>query len=144
MNATMFNQETDQKSTLAISLSDHAIPNYPVDISVLCSFDEGHADGDPDLVVELIDLYLDDVPQKLKAMRAALPLRDSQSIRNVAHSLKGSSSSLGAYHMATLCNELESGANDQSSPDINTLLTGVEQEFERVHMAFSAERLRRV
>lgn len=144
MDVTMINEDTGKESMLSISMSDHEVIDDAVDMSVLTSFEDGNAEGEPDFVVELIDLYLDDVPQKLEAMREALTLRDAHSLRDAAHGLKGSSSSLGACQMAALCHELEASANDQSSQGLKTILIRLEHEFERVCLAFSGERQRRV
>jgi HPt (histidine-containing phosphotransfer) domain-containing protein len=142
MGVTTIDRITDLKS-LRTSMCDPILIDDAVDLSVLTSFEEVHVDGEPDLVVELIDLYLDDAPQKLKAMRIALSLRDSNSLRDVAHSLKGSSSSLGARQVAALCEEIEKDAIDLSSQEANTVLIRVEHEFDRVRLAFAAERHRR-
>jgi HPt (histidine-containing phosphotransfer) domain-containing protein len=136
--------ERDTWAALSNNTSGREMNNEAVDISVLTSFDDVHVNGEPDLVVELIDLYLEDLPQRLKSMRDALKLGDAVSLRGTAHSLKGSSSSLGALQMAALCDELESSVNVSSPHGVNSKLTRVEQEFERVRVAFTAERDRRL
>lgn len=132
------------KSMLSRSSCDNANSHDAVDISLLTSFEVEHVDGEPDLVVELIDIFLEDVPQRLKAMRDAVTLRDATSLRGLAHSLKGSSSSLGACQLAVLCGGLEASANDLALDVDSTFLNRVEQEFERVRLAFTAERGRRL
>lgn len=144
MYVTTINEDTDKKAMLSKSIIDRAIIDDAVDISLLNSFEEVHLDGEPDLVVELIDLYLTDVPLRLKGMREAIALRDAHSLHDAAHNLKGSSSSLGAGKMAVLCDELEASVNYPSTQGVNTALIRVEQEFERVRLAFVAERHRRL
>lgn len=144
MNGKTINEVADKKLVLSKRIIDRAMTDDAVDMSVLTSFDDVHVNGEPDLVVELIDLYLTDASQRLKAMRMALTLKDADSLRAIAHSLKGSSSSLGASHLAGLCDELELSANGPSPQGVNTFLTRVEQEFERVRLVFAAERQRRL
>jgi HPt (histidine-containing phosphotransfer) domain-containing protein len=113
-----------------------------VDMSVLASFDEAQIDGEPDLVVELIDLYLTDAAAKMVALREALAASDEPTLRRLAHCLRGSSGNLGAHRMASLCKELEHAGGDWRRT-AEGLLLGLEREFERVRVIFAAERQRR-
>jgi len=45
-----------------------AQPRPPVDLEVLYGLTEAQGDGEPDLIVELIDLYLEDTPRRVTAM----------------------------------------------------------------------------
>ena len=144
MDVTMLRQDAEQKFMLPRNMNHSELINDAVDISLLTSLEGATLEGEPGLVVELIDLYFDDVPQKLKAIGEAITLGDLDSLRSAAHSLKGSSGSLGAYKMADLCDELEASANDQTPHGLNTILIRVEHEYERVRLAFWAERQRRL
>jgi HPt (histidine-containing phosphotransfer) domain-containing protein len=141
MDATVTKEKTGQEMISAARITEPVVVSEAVDFSVMASFKD--ADDDSDIVVELIDLFLDDVPQKLERMREAEVLKNVVSVRGVAHGLKGSSASLGADYMATLCNEVESSAGNLSDHDMNTLLTRLDFEFERVRLALSAERYKR-
>jgi len=114
-----------------------------VDLAALRGFEEIQAEGEPDLVVELIDLYLEDAPRKLAIMLEAAAGADAESLRRAAHSLKGSSASLGAFGMAALCAELERTDCGDSSGGGGVLLARAGQELERVREAFAAERRKR-
>src|SRR5437660_7395479 len=78
-----------------------------VDMAVLTSFEEAQLDGVPDLIVELIDLYLEDAPHRLTAIEEALNRRDGQALKRAAHCLRGSSANLGALQVALICEEVE-------------------------------------
>ena len=56
---------------------------------------------------ELIQLYLDDMPNRLDGIRTAIETQDSAALRREAHRLKGSSQQMGAMRLTTLCAELE-------------------------------------
>ena len=117
-------------------------PSDAVDMEVLMSLQDAQMEGEPDLVVELIDLYLEDASAKLAAMREAIARTDEASLRRAAHSLRGSSANLGARRMAAICGELErTGCGDPLR--VESLRAGLEQECELVRQVFSAERRRR-
>ena len=125
-------------------LGSNQVSGDAVDISVLTSFDVEHFDGQPDLVVELIDLYFDDTPKKLDAMRHAVEAGETQSLLDAAHNLKGSSSTLGAIHMAAICSEIEEVANGNSARVTNNLLNDAEAQFDVVFRIFDSERRKRL
>ncbi|MDQ3744945.1 MAG: Hpt domain-containing protein [Acidobacteriota bacterium] len=120
-----------------------AVATDAIDVSVLRGFEQIQAEGEPDIVVELIDLYLEDAPRKLASMWEAAAGADEQSLKRAAHSLKGSSASLGAGQVASLCYELERAYCVDSSEQAAALLDRMGREMERARRAFEAERRRR-
>ena len=52
--------------------------------------------GDRDLLREVVDLFLNDYPDVLEKIRAAVSTRDASALEQYAHSLKGSVSTFGA------------------------------------------------
>jgi HPt (histidine-containing phosphotransfer) domain-containing protein len=136
-----------------MSSSKHQQPTIPedaadglsdaVDIAVLRRLQAAQVDGEPDVVVELIDLYLDDTPRRLADISTFLVQGDALSLRQAAHGLKGSSATLGAGRTARLCEEIEQLAVDNSLVPAATLVNKLEDEFARVRQAFLWERQRR-
>ena len=115
-----------------------------INMAVLKGFEEVQDEGEPDLIVELIDLYLEDEPRKLASMLEAVAEADEMSLMRAAHSLKGSSASLGAFGVAALCEELEHVSKADSFPSAGMLLNRLKRESARVRRAFAAERRRRL
>ncbi|HEY8187495.1 MAG TPA: Hpt domain-containing protein [Pyrinomonadaceae bacterium] len=115
-----------------------------VELTVLASHDGVQLDGEPDLIVELIDLYQEDAQRRVAVMRQSLAKRDWTSVKREAHSLRGSSSNLGAFKLASLCGEIEGLVPEDQSCDIEALINELEHELERALDVFSAERLRRL
>jgi|SRR5215213_8470580 len=113
-----------------------------VDLVVLLSLAEAQVEGEPDLVVELIDLYAEDTPRRLAAIRSAWAARDLAALRRAAHGLKGSSASLGARQVEILCEKLERLSGKELLQGGEMLLTRLEREFARVRLAFADERSR--
>lgn len=115
-----------------------------VDLAVLASLEGAQLEGEPDIVVELMELYLEDAASKLAAMREDSTERGGKSVARLAHSLRGSSANLGARRMAALCEELERMGEGDPSCDRGALLNGLESELTCVRRVFEAERRRRV
>ena len=63
-------------------------------------------DGDPELLLDLIGLFLSDSPSKLEAVSEGVQTGDLDRVERAAHSLKGSSGNLGARRLQHLCESL--------------------------------------
>ena len=113
-----------------------------VDLEVLRSYEKIQIDGEPDLIVELIDLYLQDAPRRLAIMKLSLTETNWLSLKREAHSLRGSSGNLGASKMALVCDQIE-GLEYEDPFAIAALVICLEQELEQVINIFLAERQRR-
>ena len=95
----------------------------------------------PDPVVELIDIFLNDTPGKIREMQTAAARYDAQSLELIAHSLRGCASSGGASRMAILCSDLEDQAHTGSMQTALYLLKQLESEFLSVRAALELEKL---
>jgi HPt (histidine-containing phosphotransfer) domain-containing protein len=92
-------------------LSRHLAPTRltspSVDLSALEMLDGMQEPGQPDLVAELIGLFLEDSEKQMKLIDAGLAAQNALQVQQAAHSLKGSSGSMGARLVADVCVELE-------------------------------------
>jgi HPt (histidine-containing phosphotransfer) domain-containing protein len=114
----------------------------PVDLAVLATYDEAQMEGEPDFVIELIEIYLSEVPRLFDTIRTSIINNDRATLRRAAHSLRGSSANLGVLQMAAIAGKLEHLENKSSSAAAE-LLRSLEDEFERVKEILNAERQRR-
>jgi len=58
----------------------------------------------------VIGVYLDSLPGRLKHLQEAIESDQAESVRGIAHTIKGSSSQFGAVYLAGLCERLERSA----------------------------------
>jgi two-component system, sensor histidine kinase and response regulator len=103
-----------------------------VDISVLVGLRELQGEGEPDILDELIELFLGEVPTQLKALREAAQTGEAQSVERIAHTLKGSSANMGALRMEALCAELEEAGRSEDLSAASGQISRLEEEFGRV------------
>jgi len=115
-----------------------------VDSGVLLGLEEAQVEGEPDLIVELIDLYAEDTPRRLAAIQSAWAAGDLSALRRAAHGLRGSSASLGARRVELLCEKLERLPGEDLPQGSAMLLTCLDDELARVRLAFAGERSRRL
>ena len=115
-----------------------------LDQTVLAALAEAQEVGEPDLIVELIDLYLEDAPQWVEAIRAAVAQADAASIKRAAHTLKGSSGSVGVCQVAEICKLFEQTDFDSLPARGETFMQLLDREFERARAALLTERDRRI
>ncbi len=106
----------------------------PVDLAVAMRW----LGGDRRLLAELVAIFVDDGPQRLQAIRAALSASDVRQVEHVAHSLKGSAAILGATRLQTAALALEDAAHDGHTENSPDLVAEIARELDRV-MAFFAD-----
>ena len=135
----------EDKDTSALPLGPAlTITSDAVDMELLNAFEELQADDGSDLIVELIDLYLQDAPQRILAMHEAAGATEWVVLKRAAHNLKGSSSNLGVRHVAETCKKLEGIECDHSPKDVEKLLQQMDHEFARASETLLSERQRRL
>nr|WP_218626439.1 Hpt domain-containing protein [Pseudomonas sp. dw_358] len=87
----------------------------------------------------LLDTFLSDAGARLKQLQKAT---DADGLAQAAHSLKGSSSNMGAVRLAELCRQLEQEAEQLSPTATAQLLQDIAQEVVVVQRLYTAERQR--
>jgi HPt (histidine-containing phosphotransfer) domain-containing protein len=104
----------------------------------LASLREFQEEGEPDIVIELIEMFLDDLPESLAKLRAAVASGEAKAIERAAHSLKGSGANLGVVRIAAICAEMEAKARSGSPEEAGSMLSQLEAECERVRQALGS------
>jgi CheY-like chemotaxis protein/HPt (histidine-containing phosphotransfer) domain-containing protein len=81
---------------------------------------------------EIVDLFLGNAQRNCNAAREALANGDRQSLELAAHSLKGSSSTMGAARMAALCASLEEAGHNGALDRAALLVERLDAELDLV------------
>jgi HPt (histidine-containing phosphotransfer) domain-containing protein len=111
-----------------------AAAERPVDLSVALRW----LGGDQRLLRELVGIFVDEGPKRLEALRAAVSAADGHQVEQIAHSLKGSASILGAGQLRDAAQALEDAAHDGQAANGGVLVGQVVREVEQV-IAFFAD-----
>jgi CheY-like chemotaxis protein len=101
---------------------------------------EAHAG--PRALAEVIDVFLQTIPRRLDDLRQAHTRADVDSIRALAHSLKGASAQIGARGMADLCVQIEAVVRGGEVSALGVLLTELEADYAVVSASLREERRR--
>ena len=112
-----------------------------IDAGILDRYRALQEAGQPDVVTEFIDVFLEDLPCRLTRLREAVGRGAPVAIRSAAHALKGSAGSVGALSLSGLCAHLEANARSGSADGASALLSAIEPEA--VKAAEELSRLRR-
>lgn len=81
---------------------------------------------------ELAQLFLEDSPPRLLALRAAALAADCKAVAQNAHTLCGSTSSIGATSLAAMCRELELRARNNVCEDASQHVITIDTEYTRI------------
>lgn len=84
---------------------------------------------DKDLLKELLDIYVADFDQKRGELSIAIETKDFDTIRNVAHSLKGASGNISAKPLREVCMTLENKGKSGDSEGLEQLLTDLDKQY---------------
>lgn len=63
--------------------------------------------GEPDVLTEVLQMFLDEVPPRLERLRNAWVAGNIQEVHRAAHSLKGSAGNVGARRLYDVCKQLD-------------------------------------
>jgi CheY-like chemotaxis protein len=93
--------------------------------------------GDLDLLRDLLDVFREDAPAQLEAVRAAVASRDAAALRQAAHCLKGSLRAVGATVPAGLAQELEHRGGEGTPAGAEELTASLVTEIDRLLTAMA-------
>lgn len=99
-------------------------------------------EDDPDFLIELLEDYMDNSEENLKAIRYAIQAKDTVTVVTTAHSFKGASSNIGAVNMTELSGQLEHLGRGKTLEGAVELIDQLEGEFVEVKCELEKETAR--
>ena len=96
------------------------------------------ASGEPGFLALLLNEFLRTAPLRIRSLRAAEADGDARTLEWEAHSLKGSSGTLGLSKMVALCEQLEQAGHAGSCDGLAETLDTLEAEWGLVREALHA------
>ncbi len=132
-----YKPRTDVPGTAPLTERDFApAQNVSIEPAVLDRLYNAIGKDRPQMMIDLIDTFLDDIPKRFAHIEQALANNDAKSIQAAAHPMKSSAASLGALPFSRMCEQLERLAADNSHPEaIPTLYGKLQEEFNRIQQA---------
>lgn len=86
-------------------------------------------DDDPELLVDLIRIFLEDAPEKVRTIVTGLDTGDLEAVCQAAHSLKGSAGNLGATEVQRLSEELQLASRAADRGTVAELVPPLQQHY---------------
>ena len=87
---------------------------------------------DKELLGELFDIYQEDFVVKRQALAEAIVAKDIAKIKEVAHSMKGSSGNISAKSLHAACLKLEMLAKEGKTDGMQEVLAAIDGYFDEI------------
>ena len=116
-------------------MSTTPLPGPVIDPLVIEHLRQLTVKGEPDVLAEVLELFLQDVPRRIAKLRAAYDAGDAVEVYRTAHSLKGSTGNIGARMLFDVCRQLDDKARTGNLAEAAQLIEALDAEFARVEVA---------
>ncbi len=100
-----------------------------VDEAIMEDLQQLADDDNPDIVAQLVGMFLQDFPAGLERIKIAVSAGDPEMLRKTAHLLKGSCKQLGLTAMVTLCQHVETCTESNTQEGIERSVADLETTF---------------
>jgi len=102
-------------------MNTHHAPEFGgapiIDAETMDSLAALASETDPELVAELIDIFLQDAGERVELMRQERDAGRIESVARAAHALKSASANVGALVFSSKCREIEAAARQGEPVD---------------------------
>ena len=103
-----------------------------LDPSVLDALRQLTIPGEPDVLDEVLKMFLQEVPPRIERLRNAWAARNIEEMYRTAHSLKGSAGNIGARAMFEVCKQLDELGRSGDVASAGPLVDALGVEFGKV------------
>jgi len=88
--------------------------------------------GDEELVAQLVEAALDDLPCQVSKLKDSLAAADITTIERQAHTIKGAAANIGAEPLRDVAERIEKAARQGDLESCRDTFPALEQEFEHL------------
>jgi len=117
-------------------VSSDASPEAGFDFSAALNY----VGGDRELLDELLGIFVEDAPIRMKALRHAIGNAEATELTREAHTLKGALKVIGATTAAGLAQGLEALGRDGNLSEADKLAVALEREMDRLMQSLMASK----
>jgi HPt (histidine-containing phosphotransfer) domain-containing protein len=112
-----------------------AVPAATLDFSVIESLRQLGSRQEPNLLGELIDVFLVDARTRVSNIERASRKEDPAALEAAAHGLKSSAANLGLWRLSELCRQLERAGHTGRLEGARSKVEELKQEYELAEKA---------
>lgn len=103
-------------------------PGGALDPAVVASLRRLTPPGEPDVLVEILTVFLSEVPRRIDRLKTAWRDRNAAEVQRAAHSLKGSSGNIGADALFEVCRQIDERAK-AGETGLDQLIAALDREY---------------
>ncbi len=92
--------------------------------------------NDEKLLTELIIVFINTIPKKINELKIACKTKDNTAVKRIAHSIKGTTATIGALKMQDLSLRIEEAEENSDTESARVLTDKLENEFNRLKLHF--------
>jgi CheY-like chemotaxis protein len=111
----------------------------PLDLTTLADLRQLGGENDPGFVATVVEQFLQDSEIHVTGIQHAIEENNGDSLRKVAHALKGCSRIIGANPLSEIAFQLEEMGQTSNLAEAESAFKALRSEFERVQAALQAE-----
>lgn len=90
--------------------------------------------GDEELLQQILAGFLEDIPQRIRALEQGLEQGDTLLVRRQAHTIKGAAANVGAPTLRQVAWQLEQAAETADPGNTQTLMAALREQFARLQL----------
>jgi HPt (histidine-containing phosphotransfer) domain-containing protein len=103
--------------------------NVSIDPEAIENLRALNPDDDDAFLKDIIGIFLEDTPLRIAELKECLAAFDQPKFTRAAHSIKGSSSNLGAVKLRALAEQLEHQSRNSGLAGVEPLISELDNEF---------------
>jgi HPt (histidine-containing phosphotransfer) domain-containing protein len=121
------------ESSISMGTDRNPDMQFELDREAISSFYTDVCDGKPEIIRELIEMYMMSLDELTRDLVLAQEKKDMKLLRRVAHSLKSSSRIFGANQLSADCESLEELARTENLADTQLFVERIMSHRQQMH-----------